>query len=184
MRSHYPMTASRPRCIQNYHSGAACLPHCRTQREKKSHGLASMLSSSGFFFGPVVAVIWVYWNALGLFLGLCWFVSRSLKFRAKPSDSEENEHPAGQCTPGYVNHADSRVKIDWSGVPGLQMTLICYWKLLKVAQFFDSWPEVEAAPCFGFVWPYRVHSLWSAAKPYRTNPFVPPYRWWTIYGKS
>lgn len=58
------------------------------------------------------------------------FVSRSLKSGVNPATLVEKEHPAGRCTPGYVNHADSGVKagslIYRRGVLALQMTLICH----------------------------------------------------------
>lgn len=161
MQSHYPMTASRPGCTHNYFSVAACVSLTAGCNDK-SHALAWWMTDrlsvhllSFFFLLFYEAVIWIYWNAVSL-LGAVLVCQPQSKIQSKSSHSVRKGvssrpvHPRIRQSCGFMSESYGSYLQKRS--PGLQMTLVLSWKLLKVAQLFDfdlNWRSL----CFRFVWP-------------------------------
>lgn len=115
-----------------------CLPHCRAQFRIACFP-SKCLAPVFLCVCPIVAVIWAYWNALGLFGGLCWCVSRSLKFRVNLLCKKMNIQQASAPQDTSVMRIH-----DWKCTE--VASWLCRWpwsaaeNYLKVAQLSGSWP--------------------------------------------
>lgn len=160
MQSHYPMTASRPRCAHNYYSVAACI--CLTAwRDDKSHASAWWMTDRLSvhllrFCRPVflVAVIWVYWNAVSSF-GAVLVCQPQSKIHSKSSYSVRKGvssrpvHPGIRQSCGYMS--ESHGSYLQKRRPGFTDDLDVLLKTTEGCTIIWSWPKPERAPCFWFV---------------------------------
>lgn len=85
-----------------------------------------------------------------------WFVSRSLRIPSESSHCKRKEHPAGPVLPRTLSQAGCMSESCGSYLQKrrLQLTLMCNWKLLKVARFFDldlNWEEQPASVFHGHI---------------------------------
>lgn len=141
------MAAIRPGCTQNYDSVVACVCFTAGCNDKSSHALAwrmtDRLKCSPQFFSLLFyeAVIWIYWNAVSLF-GAMLFCQPQSKIQSKSSHSARKGvsrrpvHTSIRQSCGFTSGSYMAL-IYRKGIQGLQMTLTCYWKLLKVAHLLD-----------------------------------------------